>query len=180
MLVNTANLPRTLNYTDQIPSRTRVVMRVLEEKFDAAKSNPNKLQITRELEIVYPEFLELNGTKVNIAGLKLNHYRGVRLNNADGTRDNEESDKLLSRYAQELKSCELPHDPIDDENPELLMKGMFVDVNIGSEEYERRAKPTAEEKAAGITQGKPTGEKGYRPRVEFIIAKAAPVEGQPW
>ena len=179
-IVNTTSLPRQLRSTDQIPSRTRVTMRCIEESFGAAKSNDKKLQITREFEIVHPEFLDIDGTQVGILGTKLKHYRGVRLNKTDGSRDDGESNKLLRSYADELAACGLPYEQIDDENPELLMKGQYVDVNIGSEEYERKAPLTPEEKAAGIKEGKPTGKKGYKPRIEFILGKAQPVEGQPW
>lgn len=179
-LQNTADLPQSLRANHMIPSRTRVVMRCLEETCGKAKSNPLKTQITRELEIVSPETLTLNGQPVVIAGIKLKHYRGLRLDNADGTRNKTESDILLGRYRDELQSLGLPHDPIDDENPELLVKGMYLDVNIGSEEYERTAPLTAEEKAAGIKAGKPTGEKGYKPKIEFILGKASPVDGQQW
>jgi hypothetical protein len=179
-LIQTAGLPQSLRAHHMIPSRTRVVMRCLEESCGKAKSNPLKTQITRELEIVYPETLMLNGEPVVIAGIKMKHYRGIRLDNADGTRNETESNILLGRYRDELKSLEMPYEAIDDETPELLTKGMYLDVNIGSEEYERTAPLTAEEKAAGVKQGKPTGEKGYKPKIEFILGKAAPVDGQVW
>ena len=172
-IVSTKNLPHSLRANHIIPSRTRVVMRCLEETCGFAKSNPLKIQITRELEIVSPETLTLDGQPVVIAGIKLKHYRGVRENNADGTRNDAASDILLGRYRDELDSLELPSDEIDDEKPELLVKGMFLDVNIGSEEYDRTTPLTAEEKAAGVKTGKPTGEKGYKPKIEFILGKAA-------
>jgi len=53
-VINTTNLPQSLRATDQIPSRTRVTMRVLEESFAAAKSNDKKFQITRSRELGIP------------------------------------------------------------------------------------------------------------------------------
>src|SRR6478736_3371229 len=103
---STENLPSALNHSHIIPSRTRVVMRCLSESCDFAKSNPQKIQITRELEIVSPEILELNGQNVVIAGIKLKQYQGVRLNKADGSRDDAQSDVLLGRYRDQLKALE--------------------------------------------------------------------------
>lgn len=180
----TANLPGRLTSADKVPSRTRAVLRCLEEKFgDSSKGNK---MITREWEVVVPEVIEINGSNKVLAGQKIKQYRVTITNKENGERDDTKSDSALAQLRDELKALGLPYETIDDENPELLCTGMYADANLGSDEYEIRNPATPEEKALGKKygtvklgeDGKP--EKGYRLKLEAILGKATPVAGQTW
>lgn len=184
-LVQTSNLPSMLTSKDCIPSRTRVQARCIEEKFgDSSKGNK---MITREWEVVQPEVISINGANKALAGTKLKQYLTLESYDENGKRSST-SDGLLARYRDEQIALQLPDVngslsaadyQVDPEAPLLSAKGIIADINIGSEEYEFRNAATPEDLAAGRkygsvkmgADGKP--EKGYRPRLEGVLSRAA-------
>lgn len=180
---DTSNLPGSLKSTDNLPTQ-RAVLRCIEEKY--RESGSGNMMIERELEVVLPEIVSINGANKCLAGTKVKQYFPLIVFNEDGSRNDAKSDKALARYRDENKALGLPHESIDDENPELLAKGMYIDGTVGSEEYEMSERATPEELAQGIKVGKKKiGDDGkpvvgYKVKLIGTLGKATPVPGQPW
>lgn len=181
---NTAELPGQLRSTDRLPSRTRAVAQCVEEEFTVSKSSGNPM-IVRTWEVRIPEAVSINGAAKGLAGIQVKQYLPT-ICIVDGKRDDTKSNSALARLRDENKSLGLPHEQIDDENPELLCKGIYADVNLGPDEYAITNPPTPEEIALGKKIGSPKmgadgkPEMGYRVKLEGILGRATPVAGQPW
>lgn len=161
---NTASLPGQLRSTDRLPSRTRCVVQCVEEIFEAPQGkNP---RIVRTWEVRIPEAVEIDGQMKVLAGTTVKQYLPTIMLDSAGKRLDGKSDAALARLRDENKALGLPFEAIDDENPDLLAKGIYADANFGSEEY--------------TPSGAEPGTKAYRVKLEGILCKATPVAGQPW
>lgn len=169
-----ATAPGMLTSKDKLPQR-RYAVRCIEETFGPSKSSGNPM-ITREWEIVDPEAVIINGVNKIVAGQKVKQYLTVLvLDPKTGARDDAASDKALARLRDENANLGLPADSIDDENPQLCCKGLVADAICAADEYSPTEEPTAEERAAGQTRGKPvtyadgTEVKSYRPKLVQVL-----------
>jgi len=170
---NLQQAPGTLTSKDKLPQR-RYAVRCIEEVF--GQSSKGNGMITRTWEVVDPEAVNINGANKIVAGVQVKQYLNVIvLDQATGARDDEASDKALARLRDENANLGLPVDSIDDENPQLLCKGIVADAILGSEEYSPREELTAEARAQGKTLGEPikyadgTPVVSYKPRLISIL-----------
>lgn len=175
----TQNLPGQLKFTDRIP-KTRCVAQCITEEFKTSKNSGNPM-IVREWEVRVPETVEVNGVNKILGGQKVTQYlTTISFKEVDGkqVRDDAKSDRALARLRDENSVLGLPSDSIDDENPELLAKGIYADITVGPEEYDITEPPTPEEVALGKKVGKAKigadgkPEKGYRVKLVGVLGRA--------
>lgn len=175
----------SLTYKDRVPSNTKCVARCINEEFKPSKSTGNPM-IVREWEIVLPETVNVNGTPKIIAGQKLMQYLPTIVLGPDGTRDDEKSNKALSRVRDENDALGISNENFDDENPNLEAKGLQADILVSSEERELRTDPTPEELAQGKTVGQPIlGDdnkpmKRYSLRLAMVLGRSTVDTGRPY
>ncbi len=142
-----------LTMKDELP-RDRYVVRCTDEEFGESKSSGNSM-ITRTWEIVHPDSVVINGETKTIAGLEVKQYLPTLCFDKDGERDDEKSDKSLARLRDENSNLGLPCEIIDDENPELVCKGVIADAILSSEKSKQYKSPTLEQVAQGKKFGDP-------------------------
>lgn len=127
--------------------RDRYVALCMKEKFAPSQSgNP---MITREWQVVQPEFVDIGGQKVVVSGVTFQQYLPTKVKDEEGRGwDEEKSSKALGRIFTDYNALGFPTtEGIDDENPALHAEGVYADVILWSEESVARKNPTLEQKA---------------------------------
>lgn len=123
-------------------------VRCKKEEAVVAKSSEN-YQFVRTWEIVSPEFVQVDGKNVRIAGTEMTQYLTIKCAyEKDGKSAEERTNNALARLFAENAKLGLPQE-VDTENAECLCEGRFADAILGSDKYTQTKEPTAEQKAKG-------------------------------